>query len=452
MLSLGLGEIAAALEGTLAGPDVPVAGVAIDTRALAPGALFVALAGARTDGHRFLPEAAARGAAGALVEQPVADPPLPLVRVADTRAALGRLAALWRARFSLPVVGVTGSNGKTTVKEMLGAVLGGAGTVLVTRGNLNNELGLPLTLAGLGPEHDFAVLEMGANHLGEIAGLCRIARPTVGVVTQCAPAHLEGFGSIEGVARAKGEMFAGLADDGVAVINADDAYAGLWQGLAAARPRLTFGLEAPADVTAAWEPRAWGSHVELRTPAGSRPVELPLPGRHNVMNALAATAVALALELPLERAAAGLARAPSVAGRLRRCPGPGGSVVIDDSYNANPASLRAALELLARHGGRRWVALGDMAELGAEGPARHREAGAAARELGIEHLLGVGPLAREAVDGFGPGAEHYGDRAALAAALAPRLGADDVVLVKGSRSAGMERVVAALAGEDAQCS
>lgn len=452
-----LAQLASVVEGRLQGGDATFTGVSTDTRGLAPGDLYVALRGERFDGHEFVARAASLGAAGALVERPQ-DVALPQIVVGDTLAALQRYAAAWRLRFRGPVIGVTGSNGKTTVKEMIAAILRGVGPVLVTRGNLNNHIGVPLTLLRIDDEHAHAVIEMGASGPGEIALLTRLARPNVGVITNAGPAHLEGFGSLDGVARAKGELFADLAADGVAVINADDPRSPVWYELAGDRRRVTFGLEAGADVRArAIESDGGVTRFMLITPAGEAAVELPLAGRHNVLNALAAAAVATALELDPARIAAGLTGVAGVAGRLQSRPAsvPGVSL-IDDSYNANPASLAAAVSWLVAQSGDAWVALGDMAELGDGAEAAHAEAGRAARAAGVTRLFAVGPLSRHAVEEFGDGATHYDDQESLIAALREALTPGVNLLVKGSRSARMDRVAQAFAagedgGRDAPC-
>ncbi len=452
MNEMSLVRIAAAVEGELLDGDAVFTAVSTDSRELPAGALFVALRGERFDGHAFVAEAARQGAAAALLEV-ASDAALPQLRVADSRVALGRLAAWRRAQFDGPLVAVTGSNGKTTVKEMLAAILGRRGPLLATRGNLNNDIGVPLTLMRLADEQQAAVIEMGANHPGEIAYLAAIADPTVGVVTNAGRAHLEGFGGIEGVARAKGELFAGLGPDGVAVINADDLYAPLWRGLAGERRVLSFGLEADAAVSA----REWLTAVEgeqlvsrflLVTPAGEVPVLLALPGRHNVMNALAAAAAGLAAGATLEEIAAGLAAVQAPAGRLTPRRGPDGCRLLDDSYNANPGSLRAGLEVLTALPGRHWLVLGDMAELGGNAARLHAEMGELARELGVERLYAVGEVAGAAAEGFGAGAQAFAEQgeaiAALRAALAEAGGAELTLLVKGSRLARMERVIQGL--------
>ena len=444
-MAMPLSEAAAILQGRLLGEDRRFRGLSTDTRTLQPGNLFVALRGPRFDGHDFAAGALALGAAGVLAERDPAQGPA--IRVPDTYAALGRLAAHWRSRFDLPVIAVTGSNGKTTVKTLVAAILATEGPALATEGNLNNEIGVPLMLARLDAEHRAAVFELGASHPGEIARLTAWVRPTVGVVTNAGPAHLEGFGSLEGVARAKGELFAGLGPGAAAVINADDAHADLWHRLAGERPRMTFGLERAADVTARWEATDAGSRLLLQTPAGDRELTLAFPGRHNVMNALAAAAAALAAGVPLDRIAQGLATARPVAGRLRFLPGPAGACIIDDAYNANPASVLAALDVLAAQPGERWLALGDMGELGEAAPELHARIGRAARERGVVRLWAAGPLAGVAAEAFGPGAERFADSAELAEALRERVHGEVVLLVKGSRAARMERVVEALCPE-----
>jgi UDP-N-acetylmuramoyl-tripeptide--D-alanyl-D-alanine ligase len=343
MIAMRLSEACERLHGALHGEDIRFRGVSTDTRTLQVGQLFVALRGPNFDAHQFLAQAADAGAVAALVEHDVAAS-MPFLKVSDTRAALGQLAASWRAQFSLPVIAVTGSNGKTTVKEMIAAILAKAGPVLATQGNLNNDIGVPLTLFDLGDAHRCAVIEMGANHPGEIASLCGIARPTIAAITLCAPAHLEGFGSVEGVAKAKGEIIAGLPGDGTAVLNADDPYLDLWRGLAGTRSVVTFGLGSGADVSAringAADPDR--SRFQLLTGQGEADIDMPLPGRHNIMNALAAAACTLAAGVALDAIRDGLNGMLPVKGRLVVKHLRSGARLIDDTYNANPSSLRAA--------------------------------------------------------------------------------------------------------------
>ncbi len=453
MIAMTLAAASRAMKGVLHAPAGAAAagrrkfrGVSTDTRQLHAGELFVALRGPRFDAHTLIEEARRRGAVAAVVERGVATA-LPLIKVDHTRAALGRLAAAWRERHDVPIVAVTGSNGKTTVKNMLAAIFERAGPVLATRGNLNNDIGVPLTLFELKPEHRCAVIEMGANHAGEIAGLCHIAKPTAAIITLCAPAHLEGFGSIEGVARAKGEIIDGTSAEGVIVLNADDAYFPLWKDLARGRRIVRFGLQAPAEVTAELreeEMGGAGSRFELRLPGAAIAVNLPLPGRHNVMNALAAAACAWALGRDAPAIRAGLEGMRPAHGRLEIVPGLSGSRVIDDSYNANPASLKAALEVLRREPGEHWLVLGDMGELGEDAEAHHREAGRMARAAGVLRLYGIGPLTRLAVEAFGSGARHFDDYDELIAALRAGVGGGTTVLIKGSRAMHMETIVQAI--------
>ena len=446
-----LAEFARACGGRLSGNDAAYTDVVSDSRTLAPHRLFVALKGPRFDGHEFVGAALALGAAGALVdaEQPVR---LAQIIVPDTQAALERAARGWRAHFSGALVGVAGSNGKTTAKEMTAAILGQSGDCLATRGNLNNHIGVPLTLLRLTPAHRSAVVEMGANRGGEVAALVSIARPTIGMITNAGAEHLEGFGSLEGVARAEGEMVAGLTAGATAVINADDEFAGLWRTLTPARV-VTFGVREPADFNATEVRTSVGSEgfrtqFRLTAPAGSAAIRLAVGGAHNVANALAAAAAAASAGASLEHIAAGLAAVRAVPGRLQFKQAVSGAWLIDDSYNANPSSVRAAIEVLGSLGGRKWLVLGDMAELGEFAAAAHREIGEFARAHGVERLYATGSLAVRAVDSFGAGAQWYSDAAALTAALTGALGkaAPDVrLLIKGSRVNRLERVVDALA-------
>jgi UDP-N-acetylmuramoyl-tripeptide--D-alanyl-D-alanine ligase len=453
-----LASVARRTGGTLLGSDAGFVRVTTDSRQLQRGDLFVALKGERFDGHDYVLRAATLGAAGALVSRPIAGAPAQVL-VEDTLAGLQNYAHSWRREFRLPVVAVTGSTGKTTTKQMLAAVFTARGPVLATEGNLNNHIGVPLTLLRLRAAHRTAVIELGANHHGEIALLARIAQPDVGIVTQAGDAHLEGFGSREGVAKAKGELFAALGrksdarnaalDAGVAVINADDPYAPLWRALAAGASVLSFGLAGSAEVRAEnLVIEADTTRFRLITPGGRAEVLLALPGRHNVSNALAAAAGGVALGLSPEQIAAGLARVQPVAGRLSWKTTPQGARVLDDSYNANPTSLRAAIDLLAELPGERWLVLGDMKELGADAEQLHEDAGRAARAQGLERLYTLGTLAANAAGGFGNG-RAFDTFEDLVAALREDLAPGVSVLVKGSRSAQMERVVAALTGEPA---
>jgi UDP-N-acetylmuramoyl-tripeptide--D-alanyl-D-alanine ligase len=448
-----LTDVARTLGATLVGADPGFAGVSTDSRALSVGQLFVALRGPQHDGHDYLDEAARRGAAAAVVERPAAAG-LPWLRVTDTLSALGAMAAAWRARFELPVIAITGSYGKTTVKEMTAAIAASRGEVLATRGNLNNEIGLPLTLFGLDREHRAAVLELGANHAGEIARLTTICRPAVGVVTAAGPVHLEGFGSLEGVARAKGELFAGLPDDGVAVINCDDEFAPLWRELAGARRVVGFGLAPDAEFRAERIRQSLDAsgpvvEFELVTPDGMREARLALAGRHNAVNALAAAAATWAAGWSLDEIVAGLARVTGVKGRMTLRKGRAGALVIDDTYNANPAALQAAIDYATALPGETWLVLGDMRELGPASAELHAAAGRYARERGVTRLYAHGPESAAAAGAF-EGARHFEAPEALVRALKAELRGGVNLLVKGSRSMRLETVVEALVQEGDQ--
>jgi len=449
-----LSQMARRIGAELLGEDAPFARVVTDTRQLRRGDLFVALKGENFDGHDYVLRAASLGAAGSLVSRAVEGAPAQ-VMAGDTLSALQAYAKSWRADFELPLLGVTGSSGKTTTKQMLAAVCAARGPVLATEGNLNNHIGVPLTLLRLRQEQRSAVIEMGANHIGEIALLAGLARPDIGIVTQAGDAHLEGFGSREGVAQGKGEMYTALGGHGIAVINRDDVYFDLWRELAGGSTVLSFGLSAQANVRAEDihgqpEQAPTATVFTLITPQGRARVELPLPGRHNVLNALAAAAAGLALGLDVAAIAAGLGQVRPVAGRLNWMSTPQGARLLDDSYNANPTSLRAAMDLLAALPGKRWLVLGNMGELGGDAEALHEEAGRSARLLGIDHLYTVGALAQHAAQGFGAQARHFPTAETLIEALRDDLAATDAgqvaLLVKGSRSSRMERVVAALTG------
>jgi len=462
---------AQAIGAMQAGPNAMFTGVTTDSRNIQPGELFVALHGERFDGHAFVDAALDAGAAAALVEEAdlVRRANASLILVRDTRQSLGRLAAFWRSRFTMPLVAVTGSNGKTTVKEMLAAVLRAAAgdeAVLATTGNLNNDIGVPIMLLRLREQHRYAVIEMGMNHLGELSYLTRLAGPTVALVNNAGVAHIGELGSREAIARAKGEIYEGLGEGGIALINADDDFAPYWRGLIRGRQVIDFGIDRPAAVSAQCELSSTGSLVSVRTPESEYAVRLQIPGLHNVRNALAAAAVAHALNIAPERVAAGLAEYGGTKGRLQRKRARGGATIIDDTYNANPDSVKAAIAVLAACAGKRVLVLGDMGELGEEGVALHTEVGERARQAGIQHLLTLGELSEAATEAFGAGARHFRVLDALCSALEELIGRDAAivetpaietpvvetqaaetpaaeitVLVKGSRFMRMERVV-----------
>jgi UDP-N-acetylmuramoyl-tripeptide--D-alanyl-D-alanine ligase len=444
---------AGVVRGRLYGGNVRFARVTTDTRALAPGDLFVALKGEQFDGHDFVPAAFARGAVAALVAADRADALAgELIAVADPLAALGQLARHWRAQFTLPVVVIAGSNGKTTVKEMVASILRaefGAGAVHATRGNLNNAIGLPLTVLGLRAPHRAAAIELGMNHPGETAELAAIAQPTVAIVNNAQREHQEFMHGTAAVAEEHAALIRALAAGGTAVLNADDAHIGVWRDAARERAAavVDFALDHPAAVAGRFVPAAAAGTLELSTRAGKATVRLAAPGRHNAANALAATAAALAAGVSLAAVVRGLEAFRPVAGRLVPRMAGSGAVVIDDTYNANPDSVRAAIAVLAGMPGPKCLVLGDMGEVGAQGPAFHEEIGEFARAQGIDRLLAVGALAAATVAAFGAGALHFMSVEALAQHAAATIDRGTTVLVKGSRFMRMERVVAALAGE-----
>lgn len=446
MLNLKLADVAMWTHGTLRGADVEVRDVFTDTRRPRAGALFAALKGERFDAHQFVADAMRGGAAAALVTRPLALD-LPQVIVANTTQALGDLASAIRAQRQARVVGITGSNGKTTVKTLLASILRGHCRVHVNAGNFNNEIGLPLSVLAMPEDTEVAVFEMGAGKPGDIAYLAAIARPEIGLVNNIAPAHLERMGSLEGIAETKGALYSALPAHGIAVVNADDAFATTFEHLAGQRRVLRYSLERDTDVRA--ESITLGERCRFRlvVPGAKLDVELPLAGRHNVANALAAASLAHALDVPAEQIRQGLERADPVAGRLIRRSMPGGWTLIDDSYNANPGSTAAAIETLAAEPGEAWLVLGDMRELGADAKALHAQIGRRAQAAGIARLYTVGTLAAAAAQAYDGGKRHFNDQPALAAALARDVEPGVRVLVKGSRGSAMENVIRALNGD-----
>ncbi|KPK04336.1 MAG: hypothetical protein AMJ64_13950 [Betaproteobacteria bacterium SG8_39] len=447
---MSLGETAAVLGAALRGGDAPYEAVSTDSRTLPRGALFVALRGERFDGHRFLDAARAAGAAGAIVDRDYGGAaPLPVLVVSDTRQALCALARHWRARFSPVLIAIAGSNGKTTTKEMLAAILRahvGEAAMLATAGNLNTDIGVSLTLLRLRAAHRVCAIELGTNHRGEIALLAGIAQPTIAVVTNALRDHLEFLGSVEEMAEENADALRALTADGIAVVNADDAHAECFRRAAGARRVVDFGLEAAAAVGAAVVLGPLSSEIAIRTPTGEVDTRLSIPGLHSVRNALAAAACAIAAGVPLPAIGAGLAAFRPATRRLQVKPLPGGATLLDDSYNANPDSVRAAIDVLAGCPGPTVLVLGDMGELGPQGAAFHREVGAYARTRGISRLVALGEATRASVEAFGEAALHA--NSVEAAAEAARGGT--TILVKGSLFMGMDRVVAALTGETAE--
>jgi UDP-N-acetylmuramoyl-tripeptide--D-alanyl-D-alanine ligase len=436
--------MATVVDGRLVGADVEFSSVSTDSRTMAKNALFVALQGPNFDGHEYLQAAKERGAVAALVSREV-NVSLPQVLVPDVLGALSEYARVWRSQFGFPVIGVTGSNGKTTVKEMIGSIMKQSGNVLVTRGNLNNHIGVPLTLLELNASHQSAVIEMGANHQHEIAALSKLSAPNIGIVTNAGAAHLEGFGGMQGVATGKGELYLALPEHGVAIINADDQYAEYWRAHCNAGNVITFGMESAADFNA--ENVAVNndhSQFELHTPHGSIAIRLHLAGKHNVRNAVGAAAAAYAAGATLEQIQEGFNVMRPVGGRLQIRPAINGAALIDDSYNANPSSMRAGIDALRSLPGNRWLVMGEMMELGAESQRLHADIGNYAKNAGIEKLFAVGALSQHAVNAFGSGAQWFASIDALINAVQPGLTEDTTVLVKGSRSNRLERVAAAL--------
>ncbi|MCB1690243.1 MAG: UDP-N-acetylmuramoyl-tripeptide--D-alanyl-D-alanine ligase [Halioglobus sp.] len=443
-----LSELQEPLAGKLYGDDRSFSGVSTDSRTVRAGDLFVALQGEHFDGHDYVLQVQGEGAVAALVTAPVAGS-LSQLQVDDTQRALGRLGAFNRHLFGGPLVAITGSSGKTTVKNMVHAVLARRGDTLATEGNYNNEIGVPLTLLRLRPEHEFAVVEMGAAKAGDIDWLCELARPTVALLLNAMPAHLEGFGSVEGVAAAKGEIYDRLGAGDIAIINADQPWARQWRKRAGAATVLDFGLQQPAAISARGVQSRGidGVSFTVSTPTGDMAMRLKLPGVHNVANALAAVAVGLACDISLTEIRDGLESLQPVSGRLRSLRSPAGAVVIDDCYNANPGSVRAAIDMLASCSGRRTLVLGAMLELGENSGDLHREIGAYAQEAGIDQLWGVGPQLENCVKAFGANGRYFTDRAEALGALEGQFGEGDTVLIKGSRSAGMEQLLFALLPE-----
>ncbi|MGH8763693.1 MAG: UDP-N-acetylmuramoyl-tripeptide--D-alanyl-D-alanine ligase [Nitrosospira sp.] len=448
-------KVARALHAEWCGEDVLFTGVSTDSRTAAHGDLFVALTGEKFDGHNFVAEVKEKGAVAAMVCQDSwtenGEPAIPLILVKDTRLGLGRLAAYWRSHFNIPVVAVTGSNGKTTVKEMIASILrravGAAGQtdekekVLVTEGNLNNDIGVPLMLLRLRKQHVYAVIEMGMNHAGEISYLTKLAKPGIALITNAGVAHIEELASVEAVACAKGEIFEGLDQQGIAVINADDPFAPLWRKFAGNRKVVDFGLDGEPNVSARYQLDFFGSGMTLILPGGIEEIKLQVPGEHNVRNALSAAAVAVAMDIDTKAIASGLDGFPGVKGRMQKKRCLHGATLIDDSYNANPESVRAALAVLAKARGRKILVFGDMGELGDNAREFHERVGVEARLAGIDMLFALGELSAHTAAKFGPGARHFEHIEELLTEIENLLAADVTLLIKGSRFMQMERVV-----------
>ncbi|MDF3034871.1 MAG: murF [Paucimonas sp.] len=434
--------------------DAAFDGASTDSRAVAPGNLFIALRGERFDANDFLPDVAARGVAAVVAERLPDGFTLPALVVPDARVALGEIGRFWRTQFAIPVIGVTGSNGKTTVKEMIASILNAAfgDEYLATRGNLNNEVGVPLTLFRLNAQCRAAVIELGMNHPGEIGILSSIALPTVGLVNNAQREHQEFMESVEAVAKENGSVIRSLPEDGVAVYPADDEYTALWQGYAAEKSRrsITFGLTDSADVRCTYRPNDFGSDLRVTALRQDFDVQLSAAGVHNVRNALAAIACSLAAGISMEAICKGLEAFAPVNGRLQRKKAVNGALVIDDTYNANPDSVRAAIDVLANMPSPRLLVLGDMGEVGDDGPEFHAEVGQYAKSRGIDHLFTLGELASHSTSAFGSGAAHFTDAGVLGNEVEKALPAGATVLVKGSRFMKMERIVQHLIGQSPQ--
>ena len=456
-----LTEAAQMLGAAYTGVDAKVLRVSTDSRNIQPGDLFIALRGAKFDGGAYAAQALQQGAVGVVLDAQQAPEVIDAIRVEDTRLALGMLAAAWRDRFAIPVVAITGSNGKTTVKEMLAAILRASvagevasaepkpiDVVLATEGNFNNDIGLPLMLLRLNASYRYAVLEMGMNHLGEIDYLTRLTRPDVALINNAQAAHVGLLGSVAEIARAKGEIFNGLSAQGVAIINADDPHAAQWREANVGRRVISFGIDQPADIRGEYQVEGYGARLAIITSDARIELTLPVPGKHNVRNALAAAAAALAINIAPAAIVAGLSAFTGVKGRLQRQAALNGSTFIDDSYNANPDSVLAALQVLAALPGKKILVLGDMGELGADAPTLHAQMGLAARQTGVDKLFALGELSREAVGAFGAGALHFERIQELLADLENELTPDTTVLVKGSRFMQMERVVKSFVTQD----
>jgi len=438
-----LSEVAALFDCEMPDSDVTIGSVSTDTRSICSGDLFIALKGENFDGNEYVKAAVEKGAIAAIVDRDI-DADAVVIKVDDTRLALGQLAAYWRQQLNLKVIGLTGSNGKTTVKEMVTCILSEVGKVTSTVGNFNNDIGLPLTLLQMKPDHEFAVIEMGANHIGEIAYLTSLTKPDIAVLNNAAPAHLEGFGSMQGVAEAKGEIFSGLGEGGVAIINQDDEYADYWLSLCDRYKKIKFGLSADADVFADVVAENYDGRFTLKSHKGEIEINLKVLGFHNLKNALAASAASLALNIDLDVIKAGLEKFPGVKGRLQVYKAANDAMIIDDTYNANPSSMKAAIDVLSAQKKRSVLVLGDMGELGGDAKSLHGNVGQYAKEKNINTVMTFGSLAKYAAESFGENGFSYSDKDKLIKDVCLQLGNDVAVLVKGSRSMHMEDVITAL--------
>ena len=437
---LSLSDIASMAEGKLVGEDVSVSGISIDTRSIKFGDLFIALQGERYDAHDFIDETVEQIAKAVFVHKNI-ESKLPKIIVDDTLAGLTRFAKAWRKKVNPKLVAITGSNGKTTVKQMCHSILSHAGSTCFTKGNLNNHIGVPLTLLTLRKQHEYAVIEMGANHFGEIDHLSKLAEPDVAIINNAGPAHLEGFGSIAGVANAKGEIINGVVEGGAIVLNADDVYLDVWLAKSSHLKVITFGINNNANIKGELKD---DEILFIATANTSFEVKLSIPGKHNAYNALAAIAATYALGISPQVMKEGLENATPAAGRLQIKKAVLGATVIDDTYNANPASLQAAIDVLCAQSKEPWLVLGDMGELGADAKAIHAQMGINAKAAGVKKLFALGDLSQNAVEKFGSNAFHFQDHESLTKELIAQLNSDSCILVKGSRAMHMEDVVKVL--------
>ncbi len=446
-MNMSLSEIASHVNGRLSGQDINISSVSIDTRTLSSGDLYLALKGLNFDGHTFINKAKAAGASAVLIENEI-ETECPSIIVKDSHLALAELSGAWKSKTKVKTIGITGSNGKTTVKEMTAAILAVNSNVLFTQGNLNNDIGVPLTLLKINQHHQFAVIEMGANHAGEIKYSSHYVKPDIAVITNIGPAHIEGFGSLERTAIAKGEIIGSLTPDGVAILNKDDPFFPLWLELVEIRKVITFGLDTSASISAKAiyseiKNNEFFTHFTLITEDGEITIKLRLAGQHSVINALTAAASCVHLKINLEQIKQGLESIKPVTGRLQPLVDKQGNLFIDDTYNANPSSLKAALTVLKQCKGEPWVVLGALAELGGNSKQIHKEMGTLIKSMGIIRLFTVGEDTKYTVEAFGNGAEFFNSQEQLIKALKEQRKDNETLLIKGSRTQKMENVVAA---------
>ena len=451
-MQMSLSEIARNVDGQLIGEDLTISAVSINTRTLVAGDLFVAIKGQNFDAHRFVMKAYDFGAAAVIVDHEV-DLEIPQVIVNDTQLALAQLASAWKQKADVKTIAVTGSNGKTTVKEMIAAILVCNAEVMSTKGNLNNEIGVPLTLLTLQETHQFAVVEMGANHAGEIAYSSQFTKPDVAVITNVGDAHIEGFGSLAGTAKAKAEIIQGLTKDGVAVLNKDDDFYSMWRDIAAGKKIVSFGVDKDADIKAknvissVDEQKHFVTRFTLSTANDEIDVSLKLAGKHNVSNALAAAASCLSVNITLPQIKKGLESLFPVIGRLQPLVGQQGSLIIDDTYNANPSSVKSALDVLLQCEGEPWVVFGALGEMGLDSIKKHKEMGELIKSMNVVRLLTFGSDAESTSNAFGKGATFFDSQQQLIDVLKQELTGCEAILIKGSRAQKMENIAAALVAD-----